>query len=68
MREKLVEIGAKVVRHATYVTFQLVEVAVPRELFVLILDRIRWFGARRPLMQRGRVCIKPAMNACWQEG
>jgi hypothetical protein len=33
LREKLVKIGAKVVRHDRYVTFQLAEVAVPRELF-----------------------------------
>ena len=38
--EKLVKIGAKVVRHAEYVTFQMVEVAVPRELFTGILERI----------------------------
>jgi len=30
LREKLVKIGAKVTRHAKYVTFQLAEVAVPR--------------------------------------
>ncbi len=29
LREKLVKIGAKVVRHGRYVTFQLAEVAVP---------------------------------------
>ncbi len=33
MREKLVKIGARVVRHARYDTFQLAEVAVPRNLF-----------------------------------
>ena len=33
LREKLVKIGAKVVRHGRYVTFQLAEVAVPRKLF-----------------------------------
>ena len=32
LRDKLVKIGAKVVRHG-YVTFQLAEVAVPRDLF-----------------------------------
>ena len=53
LREKLIKIGAKVVRHARYVTFQLAEVAVPRDLFTLILDRIRWFGVPPPLMQRG---------------
>ena len=30
LREKLVKIGAKVVRHGRYVAFQLAEVAVPR--------------------------------------
>ncbi len=29
LREKLVKIGAKVVRHGRYVTFQLTEVVVP---------------------------------------
>ena len=33
--------GAKVVHRAQYVTFQLAEVAVPRELFGAILERIR---------------------------
>ena len=40
LREKLVKIGAKVVRHGRYVTFQLAEVAVPRSLFQQILDLI----------------------------
>ena len=38
LREKLIKIGAKVVGHARYVTFQLAEVAVPRDLFATILD------------------------------
>ena len=38
--EKLVKIGAKIVRHGRYFTFQLVEVAVPRELFRKILSLI----------------------------
>ncbi len=33
LREKLVKIGAKVVAHGRYVTFQLAGVAVPRDLF-----------------------------------
>jgi hypothetical protein len=33
LREQLVKTGAKVVRHAKYVTFQQAEVAVPRILF-----------------------------------
>src|SRR5215831_11179334 len=40
LREKRVKIGAKVVRHAKSVAFQLAEVAVPRQLFAAILDRI----------------------------
>ena len=40
LREKLIKIGAKVVAHAKYVTFQLAEVAVPRQLFSQILERI----------------------------
>ncbi len=40
LREKLVKIGAKVVSHGRYVTFQLAEVAVPRELFWKILSLI----------------------------
>ena len=40
LREKLVKIGARIVRHGRYVVFQLAEVAVPRSLFVEILRRI----------------------------
>jgi hypothetical protein len=40
IREKLVKIGAKVVAHGRYVTFQMAEVAVPRDLFADILERI----------------------------
>ena len=40
LREKLVKIGAKMVRHGWYVTFQLAEVAIPRTLFADILRRI----------------------------
>ncbi len=32
LREKLIKIGAKVVRHGRYITFQLGEVAIPRSL------------------------------------
>ena len=40
LREKLIKIGAKVVAHAKYVTFQLAEVAVPRQVFAAIVKRI----------------------------
>ena len=38
--EKLIKIGAKVVRHGRYITFQLAEVAIPRDLFANILRLI----------------------------
>jgi len=41
LRDKLIKIGAKVVRHSRYVIFQMAEVAVPRMLYREILDRIR---------------------------
>jgi hypothetical protein len=48
LRDKLIKIGAKMVRHARYVTFQLAEVAVPRQLYRDILKRIRRFAAIPP--------------------
>ena len=44
LREKLVKIGAKVVSHGRYVTFQLAEVAVSRQMFadiLLLIARLR---------------------------
>ena len=41
MREKLVKIGAKVVSHARYVTFQMAEVLVSKSLFYEILEKIK---------------------------
>jgi len=38
--EKLIKTGAEVVRHSWHVVFQMVEVAVPRELFRAILEGI----------------------------
>ncbi len=34
-------------------TFQTAEVAVPRELFAAILERIQRFGVPQPLVRRG---------------
>jgi len=48
LREKLIKIGAKMVRHARYVTFQLAEVAIPRGLYRAILHRIRRFTVTTP--------------------
>ncbi len=48
--QELIKIGAKVTRYAKYVTFQLAEVAVPRELFAIVLECIRrlWLPAPLP--------------------
>ncbi len=40
LREKLIKIGAKIVRHARYIVFQMAEVAVSQEMFAAILGRI----------------------------
>jgi hypothetical protein len=40
LREKLIKIGAKVVSHGRYVMFQMAEVAIPRDMFADILQRI----------------------------
>jgi hypothetical protein len=40
LREKLIKIGAKVVGHARYVSFQMAEVAIPRNVFADILRMI----------------------------
>jgi Transposase DDE domain group 1 len=44
LREKLIKIGAKVVAHGRYVTFQMAEVAVPRQMFrniLMLIARLR---------------------------
>jgi hypothetical protein len=46
LREKLIKIGAKVVSHGRSITFQMAEVAVPREMFADILSLIA--GLRAP--------------------
>ncbi len=48
LRNKLIKIGAKVVRHGRYVTFQVAEVAVPRNLFREILRLIDDLRPRTP--------------------
>jgi hypothetical protein len=45
LRDRLVKIGAKIVRHGRSITFQMAEVMVARDLFKQILDAI---GALRP--------------------
>ena len=40
LREKFIKIGAKIVRHGRYVTFQMAEIVIPRDLFADILRLI----------------------------
>ena len=46
LREKLIKTGARMVRHARYVTFQMAEVAVPHELYRAMLRRIAALAAK----------------------
>jgi Transposase DDE domain group 1 len=48
LREKLIKIGAKVVSHGRYITFQMAEVAVPRQMFKDILRLIAQLRAPPP--------------------
>ncbi len=53
LRNKLIKIGAKVVRHGRTVTFQLAEVAIPKPLFAEILrliDGLRTMPAKRKMV------------------
>jgi hypothetical protein len=56
LRYKLIKIGAKVTGHSKYVTFYLAEVAVTRNLFAAILDRIARLAIPPPVL----VCGMPA--------
>ena len=40
LRDRLIKIGGKIVRHGHFVTFQMAEVVIPRNLFADILSRI----------------------------
>jgi hypothetical protein len=74
LKQKLVKMGAKVVRHGRYVAFPMAEVAIPRNWFSEILRLIvelrspsvaRFFGARRgigPLGHRPQGSL--ALRAC----
>ncbi len=57
LREQLVKIGATVVRHGRYVTFQLAEVAIPLPLFAEIAAT-----DRRPAT-KARADMKPCVIA-----
>jgi hypothetical protein len=42
LRQKQVKIGARVMRHGRYITFQLAEVAIAKALFAEVLRLIDW--------------------------
>jgi len=48
LTEKLIKIGAKLVAHARYVTFQMAEVAIPRQMFQKILRLIAELRPKPP--------------------
>ena len=60
LREKLIKIGAKIVRHGRYVTFQMAEVVIPRDLFADILDRAQ--TAASPGMSDGTPFLRVAAD------
>ena len=70
-REKLIKICANVVRHARLFIFQMAEVAIPRELFRTILERIAWLRLPMPLSGRcslGGKCGKAKWLDCSVRG
>ena len=48
LRKKLINIGAKVISHGRYVTLQMAEVAVSREMFADILMLVARLRAPAP--------------------
>jgi hypothetical protein len=53
LREKLIKIGANIVRHVRYLTFQMPDVAVPWKLFQGILRRIARLRAASLAPEKG---------------
>ena len=70
LREKLVKIGAKIVRHGRYIVFQMAEVSIPRDLFTDILRRIdRLRTTPLPTLRHDRPsCVKTPGPVCPRHG
>ncbi len=70
LREKLVKIGAKVVSHGRYVTFQLAEVTAPRNLFRKILSLIDDLRRRPAPAVAGKIegQVKLTGGVCLDDG
>ena len=60
-REKLIKIGAKVIRHGRYITFQLAEVVVSRALLAQILGLIADLRAPPKLDDWGQIRMSKAI-------
>ncbi|HWX13418.1 MAG TPA: transposase, partial [Methylocella sp.] len=54
LKEKLIKIGAKIVSHGRYVTFQMAEVAIPKTLFADILQLIAELRPPPAALNQGR--------------
>jgi hypothetical protein len=67
LREKLIKIGAKIVRHARYVTFQMAEVAISRRRFQQILRRIERLTIKRPLHLHRDDAVSRSRNSCFRK-
>jgi hypothetical protein len=63
LHEKLIMIGAKVVSHCRYATFQMAEVAVPRQMFAEILSLIARLQAPPALARQRRCQMRQTTNA-----
>ena len=57
LREKLVKIGVKLLRHGSYITFQLAEVEISRDVFPDILSRSKFTKGR--LLLHNLTFIRP---------
>ena len=55
LRDRLIKTGGKIVRHGRYVTFQMAEVAIPRNLFADILHRIDLLRPKPTLARLARL-------------
>jgi len=63
LREKLIEIGAKVVSNGRYVMFQMAEIAVPRQMFHDILAADRPTAGTAGAYMRGAVMAMGPTNS-----
>jgi Transposase DDE domain group 1 len=61
LRERLVKIGAKIVRHERSITFQMSEVMVPRDLFQKIQAAI---AALRPFGPMLTISTRLGLSGC----